>query len=207
MFLFQGLLLSSIRSKDPVIFMEPKALYRASVEHVPSGDYEIPLGKAEILKEGNDVTIIGWGGQLQTLSKACDIAQSRHGINCELIDLQTLLPWDVATVEASVRKTGKLIVSHEAPKTCGLGAEIAACIQERCFLSLEAPIMRVCGYDIPFPLGKFGHCYYSVQPYHPLLSNILKFTRTTIFLMNGRIWMQSERSLTIHQFRIFFDIT
>lgn len=126
------------------------------MEHVPSGDYEIPLGKAEILKEGNDVTIVGWGGHLQTLSKACTIAHSEHGISCELIDLQTLLPWDVATVEKSVRKTGKLIVSHEAPKTCGLGAEIAACIQERCFFSLEAPIMRVCGYDTPFPLGTFA---------------------------------------------------
>ena len=112
------------------------------------------MGKAEILKYGDDVTVVGWGRQLQTLIKSCSIAQSKLGINCELIDLQTLLPWDVSTVEKSVRKTGKLVVSHEAPRTCGLGAEIAATIQERCFLSLEAPVMRVCGYDSPFPLGQ-----------------------------------------------------
>jgi 2-oxoisovalerate dehydrogenase E1 component beta subunit len=148
----KGLLLSSIRSKDPVIFLEPKALYRAAVEEVPEGDYEIPLGKAEVLREGRDVTVLGWGGQLRMLTKACDLALEKDGIQCELIDLQTILPWDVETVERSVNKTGKLVVSHEAPITCGFGAEVAAKIQERCFLSLEAPIQRVCGYDTPFPL-------------------------------------------------------
>ena len=129
-----------------------QALYRAAVEQVPSGDYELPLGQAEIMREGSDVTVVGWGGQLRILQAACDLAHTQYGINAELIDLQTILPWDAETVELSVKKTGKLIVSHEAPITSGFGAEVVATIQERCFLSLEAPIQRVCGYDIPFPL-------------------------------------------------------
>ena len=149
----KGLLLSAIRSPDPVIFLEPKALYRASVEEVPTGDYELPLQQAEILHHGTDVTVVGWGGQLRVLESACQMAKEKHGISTELIDLQTIVPWDIDTVEASVRKTGKLIVSHEAPVTCGFGAEVAATIQERCFWNLEAPIQRVCGYDTPFPLA------------------------------------------------------
>jgi 2-oxoisovalerate dehydrogenase E1 component beta subunit len=129
-----------------------KALYRTAVEQVPSGDYELPLGEAEIMRPGSDVTVVGWGAQLRVLEAACDLAQKQYGINAELIDLQTILPWDADTIEKSVNKTGKLIVSHEAPITCGFGAEIVATIQERCFLSLEAPIQRVCGYDTPFPL-------------------------------------------------------
>jgi 2-oxoisovalerate dehydrogenase E1 component beta subunit len=108
--------------------------------------------RAEILKPGSDVTVLGWGGQLQVLQSACQLAHDQYGIDCELIDLQTILPWDVETVQQSVEKTGKLVVSHEAPITCGFGAEVVATIQERCFLSLEAPIRRVCGYDTPFPL-------------------------------------------------------
>lgn len=148
----KGLLLASIRSTDPVIFLEPKALYRTAVEDVPTGDYEIELGKAAILREGTDVTVVGWGGQLRVLQAACELAAKQYGIQAELIDLQTILPWDVEAVEKSVNKTGKLIVSHEAPVTCGFGAEVVASVQERCFWSLEAPIQRVCGYDTPFPL-------------------------------------------------------
>ena len=148
----KGLLLSAIRSKDPVVFLEPKALYRAAVEEVPTGDYEIPLGQAEIMRAGNDVTVVGWGGQLKVLEKACDMAQQQLGVSCELIDLQTILPWDFETIEKSVQKTGKLIVSHEAPITCGFGAEIVATVQQKCFWHLESPIQRVCGYDTPFPL-------------------------------------------------------
>lgn len=148
----KGLLLASIRSKDPVVFLEPKALYRAAVEEVPVGDFELELGKADIMREGSDVTVVGWGGQLRVLETACNLAKEQYGISCELIDLQTILPWDKETVEKSVRKTGKLIVSHEAPITCGFGAEVVASMQERCFWNLEAPIQRVCGYDTPFPL-------------------------------------------------------
>jgi len=148
----KGLLLGSIRDKNPVIFLEPKALYRSSVEQVPVGDYVIPLGKAEVLREGKDITVVGWGSQILVLEEAIKKAEKDLGLSCELIDLRTLLPWDVDTVEKSVKKTGRLLISHEAPKTAGFGAEISSTIQERCFLHLEAPIQRVCGYDTPFPL-------------------------------------------------------
>jgi len=147
----KGLLLSSIRSKDPVIFLEPKILYRAAVEEVPDADYEIPLGKAEIIRTGNDVTIVGWGAQLRTLQAASDLA-AKESISCELIDLRTILPWDSECIIQSVKKTGKLIISHEAPTTCGFGAEVVATLQQECFFHLEAPIQRVCGYDTPFGL-------------------------------------------------------
>eukprot|EP00947_MAST-08B_sp_MAST-8B-sp1_P000345 g345.t1 len=147
----KGLLLAAIRDPNPVVFLEPKVLYRAGVGDVPDGDYEIPLQQADIVKRGDHVTLVGWGAQVHVMARACDMA-AEEGISCELIDLQTLLPWDADAVEQSVRKTGRLIVSHEAPKTGGFAAEIASEIQSRCFLSLEAPVERVCGYDTPFPL-------------------------------------------------------
>eukprot|EP01035_Chromulina_nebulosa_P019168 gene19168-25012_t len=147
----KGLLLSSIRCEDPVVFFEPKALYRASVDDVPIGDYMIPLGVGKIVKVGTDVTLVGWGGQVNVLLKASEMA-ANLGISCEVIDLRSLIPWDTELVIQSVTKTGKLVVSHEAPKTSGFAAEISSTIQEECFLSLEAPIQRVCGYDTPFPL-------------------------------------------------------
>lgn len=148
----KGLLLASIRDPNPVVFFEPKWLYRSAVEEVPIGDYEIPLGKARIVKEGSDITIVGWGSQVHVLYKACKMAEEQLGVTCELIDLRTLAPWDVDTVVESVKKTGRLLISHEAPKTGGYAAEIATTIQEKCFNYLESPIMRVCGYDTPFPL-------------------------------------------------------
>lgn len=149
----KGLLLASIRDKNPVIFMEPKYLYRSAVEEVPEGDYEIPLGKARVVREGSDVTVVGWGAQIHILAEACRMAEEKLNVSCELIDLRTLLPWDASTVIESVKKTGRCVVSHEAPKTCGLAAEITTTIQEKAFLYLEAPLTRVCGYDTPFPLA------------------------------------------------------
>lgn len=119
---------------------------------MPLEDYEIPLGQAEILRTGSDVTVVGWGGQLKVLEAACDKASQDDGIQCELIDLQTILPWDKECIVQSVQKTGKLVVSHEAPITCGFGAEVVASIQQECFCQLEAPIQRICGYDTPFGL-------------------------------------------------------
>ncbi|KAG8062241.1 hypothetical protein GUJ93_ZPchr0003g17183 [Zizania palustris] len=147
----KGLLLASIRDPNPVVFFEPKWLYRLAVEEVPEEDYMLPLSQAEVIRKGNDITLIGWGAQLAVLEQACEAA-AKDGISCELIDLRTLIPWDKETVEASVSKTGKLLVSHEAPITGGFGAEIAASITERCFQRLEAPVARVCGLDTPFPL-------------------------------------------------------
>ncbi|XP_039793518.1 2-oxoisovalerate dehydrogenase subunit beta 1, mitochondrial-like isoform X4 [Panicum virgatum] len=147
----KGLLLASIRDPNPVVFFEPKWLYRLAVEEVPEEDYMLPLSQAEVIRKGSDITLIGWGAQLAVLKEACEDA-AKDGVSCELIDLKTLIPWDKETVEASVKKTGKLLASHEAPITGGFGAEIAASIAERCFQRLEAPVARVCGLDTPFPL-------------------------------------------------------
>ncbi|KAI8355015.1 thiamine diphosphate-binding protein [Mortierella sp. GBAus27b] len=149
----KGLLLASIRDRNPVIFMEPKILYRAAVEMVPVGDYELPLGKAEILTQGKDITVVGWGAQLYVLENAIQLAKQRMpGLSVELIDLRSILPWDVETVCNSVNKTGRLLIAHEAPKTQGFAAEIASTVMERCFLRLEAPIQRLASWDVPFPL-------------------------------------------------------
>ncbi len=148
----KGLLLASINDPNPVIFFEPKRIYRASEGQVPEQTYEIPLGVAEVIKHGSDITLLGWGAQMEYLSKAADKAE-QDGISCEVIDLRTLLPWDIETVEQSVNKTGRLLITHEAPRTGGFAGEISASIQERCFLSLESPIARVTGLDTPFPLA------------------------------------------------------
>jgi len=148
----KGLLLAAIRDPDPVIFFEPKVIYRASTGEVPEQDYELPLGVAEIVQKGTDITLVGWGAQMIQLNKAAELV-AKEGVSCEVIDLRTLLPWDRETVADSVRRTGRLVISHEAPLTGGFAGEIAATIQEQCFLSLEAPIARVTGLDTPFPLA------------------------------------------------------
>ena len=147
----KGLLLAAIHDPNPVLFFEPKRLYRASVGEVPDEDYRLPLGEAEITKEGTDVTILGWGAQMDVIDQAVERAE-KEGISCEVIDLRSILPWDVETVANSVLKTGRLVITHEAPLTGGFAGEIAATIQERCFLYLESPIARVTGMDTPFPL-------------------------------------------------------
>jgi 2-oxoisovalerate dehydrogenase E1 component beta subunit len=147
----KGLLLAAINDPNPTLFFEPKRLYRASVGEVPDEDYRLPLGEAEVTKEGTDVTILGWGAQMEVIDQAVERAE-KDGISCEVIDLRTILPWDVETVANSVFKTGRLVVTHEAPLTGGFAGEIAATIQERCFLYLESPIARVTGMDTPFPL-------------------------------------------------------
>ena len=123
----KGLLLSCIRSRDPCLFFEPKILYRIAEEDVPTEDYMIPLGKAEVMREGTDITIVSYGMQLRQVRMAVKRAEE-VGISCEVIDLRTILPWDKETVLNSIKKTGKCIVTHEAPITCGFGAELAATI-------------------------------------------------------------------------------
>ncbi len=147
----KGLLLAAIRDPNPVIFFEPKRIYRAAVGDVPIEDYEIPLGIAEIVREGKDISLLGWGAQMGYLEQAAQLAEA-DGISCEVIDLRSLLPWDIDSVVNSVIKTGRLLISHEAPRTGGYAGEIAAQIQERCFLHLEAPICRITGIDTPYPL-------------------------------------------------------
>jgi len=148
----KGLLLASIRDDNPVIFFEPKRLYRASVGEVPIEDYQLPLGKAEIVQTGSDITLLAWGAQMEILQKAADLA-TNDGISCEVIDLRSILPWDIETIANSVLKTGRLLVSQEAPLTAGFASEIAATIQQECFLHLESPVERVCGLDTPYPLA------------------------------------------------------
>jgi 2-oxoisovalerate dehydrogenase E1 component beta subunit len=145
----KGLLLAAIACHDPCIFMEPKALYRAAVEQVPTGPYKLPLSKAEILKQGTDLTIISYGHPLYTCSSAIEKAEKDLGVSIELIDLRTIYPWDKESILASVRKTGRCIIVHESMVNAGVGAEIAASIQEdsETFLRLEAPIMRVAGWS------------------------------------------------------------
>jgi pyruvate dehydrogenase E1 component beta subunit len=154
----KGLLLSSIRDPDPVIFMEPKRIYRAIREEVPEGDYTIPLGKARMVQEGNDVTVVAWGAMVREVLSAAEQLKADK-IDMEIIDLRTISPIDVETIANSVRKTGRAVIVHEAPKTCGLGAEIIALINEKALLSLEAPVERVTGFDIPVPLPKSEHYY------------------------------------------------
>ncbi|WP_100657372.1 alpha-ketoacid dehydrogenase subunit beta [Alteromonas flava] len=148
----KGLLLASIRDDNPVLFMEPKRLYRASVSDVPEEDYTLPLGKADVVEEGNDITLLAWGAQMEVIEKAAGMARE-DGVSCEVIDLRSILPWDVETIAASVMKTGRLLINHEAPQTGGFASEVAATIQDKCFLYLEAPIARVCGLDTPYPLA------------------------------------------------------
>jgi 2-oxoisovalerate dehydrogenase E1 component beta subunit len=114
----------------------------------------LPLSSAEILKTGSDITLVGYGPQLYVLENAARMAEAEMpGLSCEIIDLRTIVPWDIDTVVTSVNKTGRLLVSHEAPLTGGVAQEVAATVQERCFLRLEAPIQRVCGWDTPFPVS------------------------------------------------------
>lgn len=148
----KGLLLASIRDDNPVLFMEPKRLYRASVGEVPEEDYELPLGKAEVVKKGEHITLLAWGAQVEVIEKAAEMAE-KDGISCEIIDLRSILPWDAETVSESVKRTGRLLINHEAPQTGGFASEISATVQERCFLYLESPITRVCGLDTPYPLA------------------------------------------------------
>ncbi|KAK0337945.1 hypothetical protein LTR02_001697 [Friedmanniomyces endolithicus] len=143
----KGLLLGAIASNDPVIFLEPKILYRAAVEHVPAEPYTLPLSTAEVLKEGKDVTIVSYGTPLYTCQSALAAAEKDFKCSVELIDLRTVYPWDRQAVMASVNKTGRCIVVHESMVNAGVGAEVAATIQEGCFLRLEAPVQRVGGWS------------------------------------------------------------
>lgn len=149
----KGLLISSIRDPDPVIFLESTRLYRLIKEDVPEEEYIVPLGRARIVQEGKDVTVISWGSMLHR------VLQAIEGIDAEVIDLMTLSPFDEETIFKSVKKTGRVVIVHEAPKTCGFGAELSASIAEDMILYLKAPIIRVTGYDVVMPLPKLEDYY------------------------------------------------
>ncbi|KAF2171206.1 hypothetical protein M409DRAFT_50674 [Zasmidium cellare ATCC 36951] len=171
----KGLLLAAIESPDPVIFMEPKILYRAAVEHVPAEAYTLPLSKAEVLKEGKDVTIISYGTPLYTCQNALAAAEKDLKCSVELIDLRTVYPWDRQSVMASVNKTGRCIVVHESMVNAGVGAEVAATVQEGCFLRLEAPVQRVAGWSTHSGLAYEKFQIPDVTRIYDAIKNVLEY--------------------------------
>ena len=146
----KGLLLSAIQAPDPVMFLEPKRLYRATREEVPERSYTVPIGKARVARAGEHVSLIAYGAMVPVSLEAAERASER-GWSVEVVDLRTLLPLDTESVMDSVRRTGRVVIVHEAPRTCGYGAELSALIAERALTSLQAPVLRVTGYDTPFP--------------------------------------------------------
>ncbi|MFP4545416.1 MAG: alpha-ketoacid dehydrogenase subunit beta [Methanomassiliicoccales archaeon] len=152
----KGLLISSIRDPDPVVFLEPKRNYRLMKEEVAEEEFTTPLGEARVVTEGDDVTIVGWGAMIPRIQKAMEGRED----SAEIIDLRTLSPMDTDTVISSVKRTGRAMVVHEAPMTCGVGAEISARIHERAILHLEAPVVRVTAPDITVPLPQSEDYYY-----------------------------------------------
>lgn len=153
-----GLLRTAIEDPDPVIFLEPIRLYRSVKEELPDVVDTVPIGSASVERIGDDVTMISWGAMMREVRMAAEQLEG-EGIETEVIDLRSLVPLDVATLVASVERTGRAVVVHEAPRTAGFGAEIAAQIQERCLYHLDAPVARVTGYDTIFPLKRSEHHY------------------------------------------------
>lgn len=168
----KGLLLAAVNDPDPVVFLEPLRGYRAKREEVPDGHYTVPLGKAAVVREGTDITIIAWSAMVATALEAAE-QLADEGISAEIIDLRTLSPIDTETIIHSVEKTGRAIVVHEAPKTAGVGAEIVAIINEKALFWLEAPVVRVTGYDVVSPV--------ILEDYHmPSASRIIQATRASM---------------------------
>ncbi len=168
----KGLLLSCMRQNDPVLFMEPKRIYRASRGEVPEEDFTVPLGEAKVTREGEQCTLIAYGAMIPLCEEAAKMAEEQ-GISVEIVDLRSIIPFDINTMVASVKKTGRAVVIHEAPKTAGFGGEIVASICERAMEYLEAPIQRVCGFDTPFP-------YTHEHEYMPNAKRIMGAIRTTL---------------------------
>lgn len=154
----KGLIISAIRDPDPVLFFEPKRIYRAIKEEVPDESYTVPIGEAKVIREGKDITVITWGAMVREVLRAAETVDG-EGIQAEVIDLRTISPMDENAFLESVRKTGRAVVVHEAPPTCGVGAEIIARINEKALLSLQAPVVRVTGFDVIVPLMKLENHY------------------------------------------------
>ena len=148
----KGLLAAAIRDPDPVIFYEPMRIYRAIKQDIPEEEYIVPLGKANIVQQGDDLTLIAWGAMLKTCTEAIEKLNNKYSV--ELIDLRTINPYDAETVISSVKKTGRCVIAHEAVRTSGFAAELIAAINEKALLSLEAPVVRVTSPDVPLPFAK-----------------------------------------------------
>lgn len=161
----KGLMLAAIRDPDPVLFFEPKRIYRAARGEVPTGDYTVPLGSASVTREGRDVTVLAYGAMLYECLDAANKA-AEEGVEAEVIDLRTIWPVDIDTIITSIKKTGRLVVVHEAPRTGGFAGELISLVCEKAFYHLEAPPARVTGFDTPFP-------YTLEMEYLPLSHRIL----------------------------------
>ncbi len=153
----KGLLLTAIHDEDPVIFLEPKRIYRSVTGEVPDGDHRVPFGSARLVREGSNVTLVAYGAMVPAVTEAAETL-ANEGISAEVLDLRTLVPLDEAAVVRSVEKTGRAVLVHEAARFCGFGGELAAILAEKAFFSLKAPIARVTGYDTPFPYA-LEHVY------------------------------------------------
>jgi 2-oxoisovalerate dehydrogenase E1 component beta subunit len=161
----KGMLLAAIEDPDPILFLEPKRVYRAAKGEVPEGSYTVPLESARIVREGSDVTVVAYGAMVYEALDAAKRA-SDEGVECEVIDLRTLWPVDIAMILQSVKKTGRIVVVHEAPRTGGFAGELITLVAEKAFFHLEAPPARVTGFDTPFP-------YTLEMEYLPLSHRIL----------------------------------
>jgi pyruvate/2-oxoglutarate/acetoin dehydrogenase E1 component len=151
----KGLLAAAIRDPDPVVVFEPKLIYRTARGDVPEGEHVVPLGQARIAREGDDVTLIAYGAMVNVCLAAADQVDA----SCEVVDIRSLRPLDAETILASVAKTGRAVIVHEAPRTAGFGAELAALIAERAIFDLQGPVMRVTGYDVPYPYWTIEDAY------------------------------------------------
>lgn len=171
----KGLLTSAIQDPDPVIFMEPKRIYRAFKQEVPDEEFTIPIGKAKVVKSGTDITVVAWGAMVREVQKAIKTLEE-EGISVELIDLRTISPIDQTTIIESVQKTGRFLVVHEAVRSFGPGAELIALVNQHAFLSLEAPPSRLTGFDIIVPLDKGEH-HYLINPQRIIyeIKKLIKF--------------------------------
>ena len=168
-----GLLLAAIRDPDPVIFFEPKRIYRQYKEEVPDDGEALPLDVCFVLREGTDVTLVSWGSQIKETLEAAD-ALEKEGISAEVIDVATLKPLDFDTIHESVKKTGRCVIVHEAPRTAGFGAEVAAQLAEKAMYDLVAPVERVTGYDTHIPLFRLE------MKYLPSVEKIIAATKRTL---------------------------
>ncbi|MCI4369232.1 MAG: alpha-ketoacid dehydrogenase subunit beta, partial [Thermoplasmata archaeon] len=153
----KGLLLTAIHDVDPVLFLEPKRIYRALTGEVPDGDYRVPFGEAKVVREGSTLSAFAYGAMIPPTLEAAERVRG-DGIDVEVVDLRSLVPLDERRVLQSVEKTGRAVIVHEAPRFCGYGAELAAILAEKALYSLKAPVLRVTGYDTPFPYA-LEHLY------------------------------------------------
>jgi pyruvate dehydrogenase E1 component beta subunit len=169
----KGLLLEAIRDPDPVLFCEPDRLYRSGRAEVPDGDYTVPFGKAAVVREGKDITLVAWSAAVELCLRAAD-RLVEEGVSAAVIDLRTLVPLDVETLCTQVAKTGRCVVVHEAPLSAGFGAEVSATLMEQVFYDLDAPVARVAAYDVPFPAASLEDFYL------PSLDRVLAAVRKTL---------------------------